>query len=310
MYKRILVTGASGFVGRFLLPVLRERYVDAAFTLVDAAAQGDVVAVDLLDAAALSAVVRDATPDLVIHLAGQSSVAVGFEADDRTWSANCTGALHLASAIANHAPTATLLFESSSEVYGGAFLAGPAAESSILLPLNAYARSKALAERIFEDRMPETVTLIVARPFNYTGPGQADHFALPSFAAQIAAIEAGRQAPRMKVGNLDVRRDVLDVRDVVGALVALLDKAPTLPSRFTVNIASGTTRPVRDLVDMLRALSSVPVEIEVDASRLRPFDLPVTCGEAGLMKAAIGWTPSRSIEETLADLLSASRTSL
>ena len=309
MHERILVTGASGFVGSHLLPVLRRRYGDAAFTLIDAVSQGDVAGVDLLDSAALGAVVGASKPDLVVHLAGQSSVAVGIEADDRTWSANCTGALHLASAIANHAPNATLLFESSSEVYGGAFLSGPVAESSALLPLNAYARSKALAECIFEDRMPDSVKLIVTRPFNYTGPGQGEHFALPSFAAQIVAIETGRQPPRVKVGNLDVRRDVLDVRDVVGAFLTLLDKSPTLPSRFTVNIASGTTRPIRELLEILRGLSAVPFEIEVDESRLRPFDLPETCGQAGLMKAATGWTPSRSIEETLSDLLTAVRAS-
>ena len=307
MPKRILVTGASGFVGGYLLPVLRERYDGASFTLLGAVSQGEILGVDLLDAAALRAVVRECAPDLVIHLAGQSSVALGIQADDQTWAVNCTGALHLASAIANHAPYATLLFVSSAEVYGGAFLGGPVAESSTLLPLNAYARSKALAERIFEDRMPHSVKLIVARPFNHTGPGQRDCFVLPSFAAQVAEIEIGRQAPCMKVGNLDVRRDVLDVRDVADAYMALLETSPTLPSRFTVNISSGTTRPIRALLEILRGLSTVPFEIEIDKSRLRPFDMPVTCGQAGLLKAATGWTPCRPIEETLADLLTSAR---
>jgi GDP-4-dehydro-6-deoxy-D-mannose reductase len=307
MPKRILVTGASGFVGSYLLPVLRSRYGDASFTLLGATTQGEILGVDLLDAEGLRTIVREAAPDVVIHLAGQSSVALGIQADDQTWSVNCTGALHLASAIANHTPHATLLFVSSAEVYGGAFLAGPASESSTLLPLNAYARSKALAERIFADRMPHSVKLIVARPFNHTGPGQRDCFVLPSFAAQIADIETGRQAPCMKVGNLDVRRDVLDVRDVADAYLALLEAAPTLPSRFTVNISSGTTRPIRTLLETLRSLSTVPFEIEIDKSRLRPFDMPVTCGQAGLLKAATGWTPRRPIEETLADLLTAAR---
>ena len=112
----------------------------------------------------------------------------------------------------------------------------------------------------------------------------------------------------MLVGNLDVRRDFLDVRDVIAAYLALLDAAPRLPMRFTCNIASGSARPLRDHVETLRTLAAVPFEITVDPDRLRPVDVPTTYASPALLTAATGWAPAIPIATTLADLLAAART--
>ena len=307
MYERILLTGATGFVGSCLAPALAAAFPAATLTMVAASTLAGATGVDLLDPEAVGAMVRAARPDLVVHLAGQASVAGSITSVNETWAVNCTGSLLLASAIAEHAPETTLLFTSSSEVYGASFLAGIVDETSPLVPMNPYAKSKALAETIFRQRLPESTKVIVARPFSHTGPGQRDDFVLPSFAGQVARIETGVQAPSIAVGNLDVRRDFLDVRDVVAAYVALVAAAPGLPSRFTVNITSGSTYLLRDLLDTLRGLSRVPFDVMIDPARLRPNDLPIATGSSALMRLAVGWRPVHPIEETLDRLLEAAR---
>ncbi len=315
MQQRILLTGASGFVGTYVRAALAQRRPDAS--LVGTAAgpgpkAGDgLVALDLLDRAGVDATVAATKPDVVIHLAGQSSVATGESAGgDLTWPINVGGAIHLATAVARHAPEATILVASSAEVYGGSFLGGPVSEASALLPMNAYAKSKASAERVFADILPSTARLILARPFNHTGAGQREDFVLPSFAGQVARIEAGLQPPRLAVGNLSAARDFLNVRDVVDAYLALLAAAETLPGRFVVNIASGRTRVLGDLLESLRSMATVPFEIAVDPARLRRVDVPVACGDAALMRAVTGWSPRIEIEATLLELLEAARAGL
>ena len=311
--QRILLTGSRGFVGTRLLAALAHHRPDAVVMGLDSGIDhrkpnSGESGVDLLDCDAVMACVRDAAPDTAIHLAAQSSVAQGDGSGAaRTWQVNLAGSLNFALAVATHAPNATVLFASSSEVYGASFLASPVTETSPLLPMNAYARSKAQAERVLADVLPATARLIVARPFNHTGAGQREDFVLPSFAGQVARIEAGLQPPRMMAGNLDVRRDFLNVRDVVGAYLALLDAAPTLPTRFTCNIASGRAQPLRAYAEILQGMAKIPFEIVVDPTRLRPVDVSTAYADPALLRAATGWAPTIAIEETLAELLAAAR---
>ena len=309
MMRRIMITGAQGFVGGYLRAALAARHPEASVIAFAAAAETEpgFAAVDLLDRAGLDAAVAQAAPDVVVHLAAQSSVARTARDADATFAVNLGGSLNLASAIARHAPHATLLFASSSEVYGASFLGGCVTEASPTMPMNAYAKSKRLAEEMFAAVLPASATLVVARPFNHTGAGQREDFVLPSFAGQVARIEAGLQPPRLLVGNIDVKRDFLDVRDVVDGYLALLEAVPRLPSRFTCNIASGEARPIRDLIGRLRDLSHTPFEVEVDPLLLRPVDLPIAAGDANLLRAVTGWRPEIAMEQTLSGLLAAAR---
>lgn len=307
---RILLTGANGFVGRYLTGGLEQRMPEATLVGLGGGAPsggGDCESVDLRDGEAVARTVDGVAPDLVIHLAAQSSVARGLDAADLTWSVNLSGSLSLALAIARHAPKATLLFASTAEVYGASFLGSPVSETTPTQPMNAYARSKRLAERMFADVLPPTCRLIVARPFNHTGPGQRDDFVLPSFARQIARIEAGLQPPRLAVGNLDVRRDFLDVRDVVEAYGALIEAAADLPRRLMVNIASGHPQALRAILETMRGMARVPFEVTVDPARLRPVDLPVAYAEPALLRRLTGWRPRYDFATTLGDLLDAAR---
>ncbi len=305
---RVLVTGAAGFVGGYLCRALAEAGATVIGTSLHDGGCGDVVVMDLEDEASVAAAIVLARSDVVVHLAGQASVGAAFGGGaDLTWRVNLAGTLTLALALARLAPTTSVLFASSSEVYGRAFTKSPVNEDVALEPTNAYASSKALAERVLADVLAPTARLIVARPFNHSGPGQSENFMLPSFAGQVARIEAGLQPPRLAVGNLDVKRDVLDVRDVAAAYVALIAAMPRLPARFTCNIASGQARLLSDLVDVLRQASRVPFEIAVDPARVRPVDVPLASGCNTRLHAATGWAPRISIERTIRDLLENAR---
>lgn len=301
------MTGAGGFVGGHLRAALSR--LAPAPSVIGTGLEGDVAArLDLTDAAAVDALVAKERPDAVVHLAAQASVgAAQAGAEAKTWAVNLGGTLNLAVAVARHVPDALVLFASSSEVYGRAFGDHPLEEDAAPQPLHAYARSKLLAERVLSEVLPQSAKLIVARPFNHTGPGQREDFALPSFAGQIARIEAGLQPPVLRVGNLDARREFLDVGDVVAAYVALLSAAAGLPPRFTCNISTGSAQPIRQALETLQRLARVPFTIEVDPERLRPADIPFAAGCADRLRAATGWVPTIALETTLAGLLDDAR---
>lgn len=312
---RILVTGAGGFVGRHLLAdlVADPRGVTGivAATLGGEPVGEGVEAIrgDLSDPESAARIVREARPDVVIHLAGFASVGQAAGMGEAAWAGNFLGSYHLGAAVARQAPNAALLFASSSEVYGAAFKNGPVTEDDAPAPQSVYGRSKLAAEAALADVLGPANRLIVCRPFNHIGPGQDERFVVPAFAAQIARIERGLQAPVLSVGNLTAQRDFLDVRDVVGAYRALIAAAPGLPRLSTYNIASGRVVPISVLLERLLACSEAEIEVAPDPARLRASDIPVAAGSAARLTAATGWRPRRDALVTLAEVLDAFRAS-
>lgn len=298
--QTVFITGGSGFVGRYLLDLLRDR-LPIGTRLVAPGCDG-ASSIDLRDPEAVHGAIDDARPDLVFHLAAQSSVGQSADAAAETWAVNVGGTLNLARAIAVSAPNAVVAFASSSEVYGSAFNDGPVDENTTLQPLSVYARTKRAGEDLLSDTLAPSNRLRVFRPTNHSGPGQDTRFALPAFADQIAAIESGERPPVIKVGSLTAERDFLDVRDVVAAycdvLTVLGDERV-----LTFNVASSRIVPVGLLLDQLLALTNVTVSVEQDPGRMRPSDVPRTAVDSGRLRALTGWQPSRALENTIADVL-------
>jgi GDP-4-dehydro-6-deoxy-D-mannose reductase len=302
-----LVTGCDGFVGR----VLVGRLVDAGEEVwgVDRAPEGAVefagdrrVTVDLTDFDALARLLDESMPDRIVHLAAQSSVRTSFDEPIPTILNNTVPVFHLLNWLRAARKPARLLAIGSAEEYGVVPAERlPLAEDSAVNPSSPYALAKSIqnqACRTFATLYHTDV--VVTRSFNHTGAGQTDTFVLPSFARQLAEIRAGRREPVLRVGNLDVKRDFLDVRDVCAAYEALLERGE---SGETYNVCSGRSHGLRGLLEKLCEIAGVEVRIEVDPNRLRPVEMRELRGDPSRIEAATGWKASIPIEETLASLI-------
>lgn len=318
--ERILLTGATGFVGPRLLDALRAGpFKDARFLVWDyrpAAAAPEAAPdfsspksdystnIDIRSVVAVSESVAAFRPTRVVHLAAQSHVPTSFAKPELTWQINVMGTLNLFEALRRHAPAAGVLYVGSAEVYGRSFQRGAALnENAILQPLNPYAASKAAADIMAGEYAARGLRVVRLRPFNHIGPGQREEFVAAAFAAQVARIEAGLQEPVLRVGNLEARRDFLDVADVVRAYVLALEKIDTLPPGLVMNLCSGTVRRIGDLLDGLLALAARAVRVEPDPARLRPSDTPVAAGSADVAAEYLGWRPEVPFETTLRSIL-------
>jgi len=293
--RTILVTGASGFVGRHLMMALAAAYPSTALL---------TPAIDVQDAAGVEAAVRAATPDVCIHLAAVSAIAAAQQAPDHAWQVNFRGTLRLAWALSRHVPDCQMLFVSSADTYGASFRAGlKLDESAPLAPMNVYAETKAAADLALGGMAAQGLRVLRLRPFNHTGPGQTTQFVVTAFARQIARIAAGLQAPVLQVGNLETWRDFLDVRDVCAAYVTCIARRDALAPGTVLNLASGRARRIGDVLADLAMLAGVTMEIKVDASRVRDTDIRMACGNATRAHELLGWTPVIPWEQTLRDVL-------
>ncbi len=310
--SRLLITGADGFVGRWLVRAALAEGWDVVAAIGPGGAFPDVwlpaaslprVAafdVDLTDSADLVRL-ADVGADAVVHLAAVSSGAAARRDPDAAMRTNAEATAALVEALAAAGTLARFLFVSTGEVYGSGH-AGPIAETTPPSPVSPYAESKRLAEvAVLEIGAGRGAWPIIARAFPHSGPGQSTAFVLPAFAARLA--EARRTgATRFAVGNLDVTRDFLDVRDVVRAYLLLLAHGGC---GEVYNVASGTGRHLAACVQRLAELVGVSATPETDPALVRPADIPVLIGDPARLRAATGWTPQVPFDQTLEDLVNA-----
>jgi GDP-4-dehydro-6-deoxy-D-mannose reductase len=174
-------------------------------------------------------------------------------------------------------------------------------------PITTYGASKAACDLMVGQMARQGLRAIRFRPFNHTGPGQSVHFAVPSFAAQIASIERGECEPVIQVGNLASRRDFLDVRDVVDAYVRAILVFDRLPSNCTMNLASGRATAIEEILRMLLSLSPSKIDVIQDVQRMRANDASVAIGDASLARELLDWVPRIRLSETLSSVLESFR---
>jgi len=309
---RVLITGATGFVGGWLAGELVAHLPEARLFGTtthspkdlpheDGAPPMTLITADLTDADDVRRAVAQTQPTHVFHLAGFASGA-GTDVD-RIRQLNVDATLTLLAALEAQGNACRVQLASSGYVYGATTPGRPARETDPPNPSGAYAISKAEMERAVRPYAEHgLLSLTVTRAFNHTGPRQATDFVVPAFARQIARIERGLEPPVVRVGNLEALRDFLDVRDVIRAYRLLLFETPPAPWRV-VNVASGKAVIIRSLLDELVADATVPVTIETDPARLRPSDLPECIGASTLLTELSGWRPTYSLSETLLETL-------
>ncbi|HUN40910.1 MAG TPA: GDP-mannose 4,6-dehydratase [Acetobacteraceae bacterium] len=298
--RRILVTGASGFVGGHLLPRLAAAYPGAEVLTPE---------FDVRDRAAVLAAIGESQADVCVHLAGQAAVAAAQQDSDSAWQVNLHGTLHVAQAILQCLPQCRLVHISSADAYGSSFRDGAQlSEDAPLAPMNTYGATKAAADLALGSMVGQGLRVIRLRPVNHTGPGQTPSFVVPAFARQVARIAAGLQEPRLEVGNIETLRDFLDVRDVCAAYCACAGSGDSLKPGTILNIASGQPRRIRDILTALLQLAGITADIQIDQSRVRADDLPVTAVDASRAHDLLQWEPAIAWEQTLQDVLNDWRT--
>lgn len=289
---RVLVTGASGFIGRRLVGYLTGRGDEVGGTTHGSTCPGldTSYRVDLLDGDGLAAAIDSFDPEAIVHLAGLSHVGSSWCNVAEYYRVNILGTRNLLDAARDR----RVVIASSAEVYGRVpEEEQPIRETAPLDPGNPYAMSKASAELLAVDRGAS-----VMRSFNLIGPGQSETFALPNFARQLAEIDRGEREPVLEVGNLEARRDFLHVDDALEAyrLVA----AEGEPGE-AYNLGSGEAHSIREVLDLLLEVSGVSARTEVDPERFRPVDIPLTCADTSKLES-LGWASTRTVEQALREL--------
>ena len=306
---KVLVTGADGFVGGWLVRALLQaghtvggtRGPDDRASRVlspEEEARVDWRPLDLSAADSVRGAVEGSW-DAVVHLAALASGGEARRDPGLAWNVNAAGTARLAEALVPGEPL--LLLVSTGEVYGqGSGV--PRREADPVAPCSPYAASKAGAELAAEEAARRAgLRVVVARPFPHTGPGQDGRFVLPALAARLKlAHRIG--APAINTGNLEPVRDLLDVRDVVTAYLALLTQGS---AGETYNIASGQGHRLADLLSGMQRLLGSRVIAEYDPALARRSDILHLVGDASRLRAATGWVPRIPLEQTLQDLLDA-----
>jgi GDP-4-dehydro-6-deoxy-D-mannose reductase len=312
---RALVTGIAGFVGRHLAAQLLARGDDvhgvlhrtdsaviAALTRAHPGLADRLHVGDLTDGAAAARIVAAVQPEALFHLAAITTVADGAADPAAAMRVNVLAGIQVLAAVQRHAPACRVLAVGSSEAYGAVDAAAlPIAEDCPLRPLSAYGASKAALDvTAYQWAHGAGLDVIRVRPFNHTGPGQRPDFVCPDFARQLVAIARGERAPVMAVGDLDLVRDFSDVRDVVAAYLAVIERG----ERGAVyNVCSGVGRSIRSVLDTLSEIVGVHVRAEPVGARRRPGSPLAVIGSAAALRDATGWRPRIPWHETLRAVL-------
>jgi GDP-4-dehydro-6-deoxy-D-mannose reductase len=302
----ILITGVGGFAGSHLARLCAARGVEVAGLgrdeRPDQPALSSYDQVDLADADAIRATVARLAPERVVHLAAQASVARSWEAPGEVISTNVTTSLNLLEALRLEAPEAVVLMACSGEEYGRPQVL-PVDESHPLGPRNPYATSKAMVD-VLAGSYAEMhgMRVLRARAFNHAGPGQSDTYVVARFARQIAEAEAAEPAgarATIVTGDLAVRRDFCDVRDVVRAYLLAIEHAES----GVFNVCSGRATPVSDILSGLAAHSPLELDCRTDPSRLRENEVMEIRGSHERLTELTGWRPEIDLSDTLRDTL-------
>ena len=297
---RVLVTGAGGFVGKYMAENLIERGHDVIAVSrrpVDLGCK--VISFDMRQEVHVKEALAEHRPGGIVHLAAQASVPESWKDPNLTYRINILGASNVLEALRDHPETRVLLIGSAQQ-YGRRDLDHPIKEEHAMEPTSPYALSKVAQELIGRFYFSEFGRpVVMARPFNHTGPGQTDEYVVGSFARQLADIKLGKAEPVMKVGNLDSVRDFLDVRDVVDAYRLLLEEGE---AGEAYNVCSGEGRQMGEILKNLIEVSDLDGKVDVHQDDTpRPGDSPMLVGDNSKVRSAVGWSPHIPFDRSLAD---------
>ena len=316
---KILITGIAGFVGNHLVEHLKDSGFDGGLEIMGIDVNLDnfhyrnknipgvkikTSKIDLRDKEEVTGLVGSFKPDIIYHLAAQSSVGYSWKKPVETFEINVFGGINILESVKECCPSCRILVVCTAEEYGRQKkgVDKPIDEDFKIQPTNPYAISKSALD-FFSTIYQKTSELLifVSRSFNHIGPGQSDRFVISDFAKQIAEIEKGIQDPVILVGNINVYRDFLDVRDVISAYGCIINNGK--PGEV-YNVCSGKRSKISDILDMLLSYSSVKnIKVKVDKNKLRPIDLYSVYGNNKKLILDTGWKQNYNIKTSLLDTL-------
>lgn len=307
--KKILITGAGGFVGTYLIKELQKSEGNEIYGAVYQATSDissiipadHILTGDLTDFAYAQSLVQITKPDIIYHLAALSVVHNSAENALKVLSGNTAISYNLFESVRLHAPSARVMAICSANVYGAVQNTDkPLGESTPFRPLNPYAVSKIVQEMLaLQYHLAHSLDVVILRPFNHTGVGQTTDFVIPAFAKQFVQIEKGA-TPVIEVGNQGTTRDFTDVSDMVKAYVLASQKCE---SGTAYNIGSGRGYTIREILNIFQKITGQTVEIKENQSLIRKSDVPVLIADASKFRESTGWEPKISLEITISDIL-------
>lgn len=310
--KKVLITGASGFVGTYLAEHLltnNEYAIHGTYhspgSLEKSPIKNKITFhhVDLQQKDQIFFLLKEVQPDLIFHLAAQAHVPTSFADPIQTFHTNIDSQIYLLEALREAKLLETkILIVGSAEEYGYVQPNElPVNELTLLRPANPYSVSKIAQDYLaLQYTISYKMSLVRVRPFNHIGPGQKTGYVVSDFAKQIADIERGKSEPVIKVGNLEAKRDFTDVRDMVKAYPLILEKGQ--PGEV-YNIGAGVSHKIQDILDILLSLATVKISVEIDSNKLRPSDVPeIVCDNTKIITVT-GWKPTIPFEQTIKDIL-------
>ncbi len=302
---KALIIGGGGFVGGYLIAELEKNGYDVYATCLEGEKiQGNctVYHLDIRKIEDISAILNETNPNIVYHLAAQSSVAVSWKKPQLTAEINVIGGINVLEAVRGYGKKLRLVVIGSGEEYG--YISAdscPLKETEPLHPGNIYAVTKACQEMTAQVYIRAyDMDIVMVRAFNHSGPKQDSIFVISDFCRQIAEIEAGEKSPVIRVGNLSAMRDFTDVRDIVRSYRLLAESGR---KGEIYNIGRGRAVTIQYILDTALQLSTVPITVEKDMNRMRASDIPIIEPDVSKIRHDTGWQAEITVEQTIEDTL-------
>lgn len=302
-----LIIGGAGFVGAYLIRHLRDDLQHEVVVTKMPHEQIDekdiqVWDLNILEKDSVINLLEQENPDYIFHLAAQSSVALSWKNPGLTVDVNIKGSVNVLDAVRESGIQPRILLIGSGEEYGRILPdETPIQEENNLRPGNIYAATKAcqnMIGKIYADAY--NMDIMMVRAFNHTGPNQAPLFVVADFCKQVADIEAGKQEPILRVGNLSAKRDFTDVRDVVRAYGLLIEKGE---KGQTYNVGSGHAVSIDSILQTIVSMAKCEIKVETDPAKLRPIDVPIIEADTSKIQENAGWKPEIPLVQTIQETL-------
>ena len=282
--KKVLITGAGGFVGKYLIKEFQKGDYEVIACDINKKEAFDenirYYDLNILDKELIEDLIQKEKPDYLINLAAISSVGLSWDIPQKTIEVNVVGTLNLLEAIRKYRVECKVLLIGSSEEYESKDK--PLKETDTINANNPYGISKIAQEnfaRLYKEKYG--LNIVCTRSFNHTGIGQLEQFVIPSFCKQVAEIDKSYNDGKIYVGNLSAYRDFSDVRDIVKVYKKLLENDT---KDLIYNVGSGNTYKIEDILNYIISLSNQKIEVVIDKEKFRTIDTPYICCDNSKIK--------------------------